>query len=257
MTIETLEKRIAGKEKAIATLEKKIQRIEAAKATNWEKNPYYYDEQDLKWAKEELASEMNVLVKYREQLKQEQEKVASRNVEALVTFLETWKEDCISYFLEEHQKYLEARKEYYAAGKQFCERFNSRRALGLTTDEINKLEADYKKLRETFKQRWRHVIQFDQGSLSWEETMRKHLEIEKNRKYDDIIKRTNKVVGKIADASGLHVGAKGDLNGIIIGTEGKAKVETIGAGGYNEDVILESGRHGQCYHFRTLIHEIN
>ena len=28
---------------------------------------------------------------------------------------------------------------------------------------------------------------------------------------------------------------------------------TIGAGGYNEHVILDSGRHGQCYHYRLLI----
>ena len=38
----------------------------------------------------------------------------------------------------------------------------------------------------------------------------------------------------------------GDINGIIVGTEGKAKIQTIGAGGYNI----------QCFHFRTLIHEI-
>jgi hypothetical protein len=46
-TIEFIQKRIDGKLKEIATLEKKIARIEQAKATNWEKNPYYYSERDL------------------------------------------------------------------------------------------------------------------------------------------------------------------------------------------------------------------
>ena len=50
----------------------------------------------------------------------------------------------------------------------------------------------------------------------------------------------------ITDAAALYIGPEGDINGIIVGTEGKAKIQTIGAGGYNI----------QCFHFRTLIHEI-
>lgn len=72
------------------------------------------------------------------------------------------------------------------------------------------------------------------------------LEAEKNRKYDFIIERTNEIVGQITDASNLTIGAKGDLNGFILGTKGSAKVQTIGAGGYNI----------QCFHFRTLIHKM-
>ena len=75
--------------------------------------------------------------------------------------------------------------------------------------------------------------------------LNKDLDDEANRKYDFIIERTNAIVGKITDASALKVGAKGDLNGYIKGENGKAKVQTIGAGGYNI----------QCFHFRTLIHE--
>ena len=74
--------------------------------------------------------------------------------------------------------------------------------------------------------------------------LEKDLKDEAERKYDFIIERTNAIVGEITDASGLKVGAKGDLNGYIKGTRGMAKVQTIGAGGYNI----------QCFHFRTLIH---
>ena len=73
----------------------------------------------------------------------------------------------------------------------------------------------------------------------------KDLDEEANRKYDFIIERTNAIVGEITDASGLSVGSKQDLNGYIVGKRGVAKVQTIGAGGYNV----------QCFHFRTLIHE--
>jgi len=38
----------------------------------------------------------------------------------------------------------------------------------------------------------------------------------------------------------------GDVNGLIWSDKGKAKVQTIGAGGYNI----------QCYHFRCLVHEV-
>lgn len=76
--------------------------------------------------------------------------------------------------------------------------------------------------------------------------LEKTMEEEKKAKLADLIARINKVVGTITDASCLTIGGKGDINGFVVGTEGKARVETIGAGGYN---IV-------CFHFRTLIHEI-
>lgn len=80
-----------------------------------------------------------------------------------------------------------------------------------------------------------------------ESKLLKDLKAEANAKYDDIIERTNKIVGEITDASELRINAKGNLDGIISGTRGKASVTTIEAGGYNI----------QCYHFRTLIKPFN
>lgn len=53
-------------------------------------------------------------------------------------------------------------------------------------------------------------------------------------------------VGDITDASQLHIGYTGGIEGIICGTKGKVRIQTIDAGGYNI----------QCYHFRTLIHDL-
>ena len=76
--------------------------------------------------------------------------------------------------------------------------------------------------------------------------LEKAMEEEKRAKLIDLIGRIMGTVGTITDAAALHIGPEGDINGYIVGTEGKAKIQTIGAGGYNI----------QCFHFRTLIHEM-
>lgn len=83
--------------------------------------------------------------------------------------------------------------------------------------------------------------------------LEKEIEQEKNNKLIDLMTRVSKITGEILDATYLYIADDGNLNGYIIGRDGKAEVETIGAGGYNEHVILESGRHGMCFHYRVLI----
>lgn len=76
---------------------------------------------------------------------------------------------------------------------------------------------------------------------------------EKLNKYYDLCDRISKVVGEITNASDLKIGYKnGELNGIVEGTKGKAKVETVGAGGYNTDIIVNV-KHGQIFHYRVLV----
>ena len=256
MTLETLQKRIEGKQKAIESLNKKIERIEAAKATGWEKNPYYYDEGDLISANKDLESAKKALSNYQDMLRVEQEKRESRNVKVLVDFLEDWKKRSIEYFLAERAEYAIAVGEYKEQrGILNDKMFGNNHVKGF--ENLKKVRQEMNELDQQFKADWAHVTQFNRGSLGWSLTMQKYVEEEKNRKYDDIIERTNAIAGKIIDATGLAIGPKGDLNGVIIGEKGKVKVETIGAGGYNDKVILDSGRKGQRFHFRTLIHEVN
>lgn len=85
-------------------------------------------------------------------------------------------------------------------------------------------------------------IHDEQERETW---LERAMEEEKRAKLLDLIGRIMSTVGTITDAAALRIGPEGDINGYIEGTEGKAKIQTIGAGGYNI----------QCFHFRTLIHE--
>jgi hypothetical protein len=263
-SVEFITKRIEGAEKKLDKLNKKLERINKAKATNWTVNPYYYHESDLKYTIRDIEEAQKALDKYKAQLVAETEKANSRNVPAIVEFLNGWKirmtsaftEGLIEYFEEKqmvHELYNKIGHYYYKAS---------------TPEEIAYEEArkafrqkchGYYKKKE-FINRWGNPdsteVKVRDGEYEWlrpycnESTMEealnkleKDLTQEWNRKYDFIIVRTNEIVGTITDATNLKVGAKGDLNGYIIGTKGTAKVQTIGAGGYNI----------QCFHFRTLI----
>lgn len=76
--------------------------------------------------------------------------------------------------------------------------------------------------------------------------LNKTLDKECQHKYDDLCNRISAIVGTIEDVSNLHIASTGQLNGIVIGSNGTAKVETIGAGGWNI----------QCWHYRTLVNRL-
>lgn len=243
-SIEFIKKRIEGAEKKLEKLNKKMERIQIAKASDYkENNPYYYSDYDLRSTTREIAETESNLAKYKEQLQKENEKAASRNVKVISDFLDRWLKDCILWFESEEVKYQAELIEYYRKDREYCERFNRRNQ---TPEERKEDRKAHNEMKNKFSAKWSHVTQFNHGSLSWHETMIKDLEAEKIRKYDDIIRRTNDIVGEITDASFLEIAPNGNLNGVIIGTRGKASVQTIGAGGYNI----------QCFHFRTLIHKL-
>lgn len=251
-SIEFITKRIEGKQKEITKLESKLSRIQKAQASNWENNPYYYGEDDLRWTLKDLAAAREALAKYEAQLTAENEKAASRNVTVILEFLEKWKSEVMAYYVDRFAKYLVACEEYCEKSREHADWFNHG---GWKQENAKQIDEEYRKYIKAFKKCWgemeRYTLrEYNPDTATHErvfnrERLQKELDQEAIEKYDDIIERTNAICGKITDARGLWVSAKGDLDGIIIGERGTAKVQTIGAGGYNI----------QCFHFRTLVHE--
>ena len=254
-TIEYLNKRLEGKLKEIEKLGKKIERMNKAKATNWEVNPYCYNERDLKWAERDLTAAKEAKADLEKKLGQAIEKSQSRNIKAILDFLDTWREKVTDYYVSSFDKYLIAKAAYHEEDHAYTEWYNSE-SWKISKEERQKKVDEHRKASRDFAERWSFMFPYIKRELNKEayryeevldlEKLAKELKAEADAKYDDIIERTNEITGKITDASALSVGAKGELNGFIIGERGTAKVETIGAGGHNI----------QCYHFRTLIHKI-
>lgn len=268
-SVDFITKRIEGKKKELDKLNKKLERIRKVEAQGWEDpNPYYYSEYDLKVTLKDIEVAQKALKDYEAQLMAETEKANSRNVPAIVEFLNGWKARVTSHFINGLMEYYMEKEYVHNLYKEIANWSYSkydRSPEQIAYEEArqtfhNRCSGYYEK--KEFINRWGkpdyNEVKVRDGEYEWlkpynsattmEEALNKlekDLAQEWNRKYDFIIERTNEIVGTITDASNLKVGAKADLNGYIIGTRGTAKVQTIGAGGYNI----------QCFHFRTLINE--
>lgn len=257
-SVEFIMNRIEGAKKKIAKLESKLERIKAAEATNWEINPYYYHKDDLKWTGRDLEDAKKSLAKYEQELEEANQKAASRNVPAITEFLDNWKIRMREMYEKAFEEYPAAYAAYQEDIKPYeMDYFEERKMKRENPDKWIEIKEARDNINEAFNMRFGFIQPYIERAYDHEAftyslwafdnlKLEKDLTDEYNRKYDFIIERTNKIVETITDASNLKVGAKGDLNGYIIGTKGKAKVQTIGAGGYNI----------QCYHFRTLINRL-
>lgn len=267
-SVEFITKRIEGKEKELNKLNKKLERIRKVEAQNWQDpNPYYYSERDLRYTLRDIEEAQKALEGYKAQLATETEKANSRNVPAIVEFLNGWKARVTSAYTEGFIEYYEEKEMvhelYNKIGHYYYEATTAEEIAYETARKAFRQKCNGYYEKKDFINRWgkpdTKEVKVRDGEYEWlkpyngESTMEealkkleKDLTNEWNRKYDFIIERTNEIVGTITDASNLKVGMKGDLNGYIIGTKGTAKVQTIGAGGYNI----------QIFHFRTLINEM-
>ena len=271
ISIETLNKRIQNKEAELIKLEKKLERILKAEESNYQdNNPYYYNEYDKKCCLRDIEFAKDDIDRYKKQLQINIEKTNSRDVKIIIDFLNQWKERVYNYYKEDLSKYYIEKAEMKKLYDEFSKlSYAERYELG-ENSEYHKARHNLHCKLNGYKERrtfinswgkedhtdvkvkdgeWEHLNHYVERCNSLEEALKlldKELEQEKNRKYDFIIDRVNKIVGQITDAQNLKISGDGELNGVIIGTKSKASVETVGCAGYNI----------QCYHFRCYVREI-
>lgn len=249
-------------------------------ALYWEICEVESKQSDIKGANNKLENAEEILAGWQAKLSAEIEKerfLEGNAPEVIKEFLEEWKQKSYQWHVKKLGAYRELKeqlgKEGYEAHVQFVkshpveyanyldengeikEYYQGRHDLHNVwprkplEDYLKEKELDYKSIKEK-------LINFagllvirmdemynDEDALKW---LAKELEAEKKRKMINLIYRINEIVGSIEDAEYLKVDVNGNLNGIVKGSKGSAKVETIGAGGWNI----------QCFHYRCLVHEV-
>lgn len=206
-------------------------------------------EDDLERLHKEVKELQERLQKYETDLQVIIEKENSRDIKVILDFLENWKEEVKKFYNRQTEDWISTLKDYWKEESKFCEWFNQHFEERRNKDLLKEMKRPVEEAKEIhagFNYLDRYMERQNGEYILNMELLQKDLDQEANRKYDFIIERTNAIVGQITDASALTIGNKGDLNGFIKGTKGTAKVQTIGAGGWNI----------QCFHFRTLINEV-
>lgn len=279
MTHEDLKLKVINAESKVAkreaVLKKHREQLAKLIAKGADSFDIHIKEGDIKSATEKLAEAREILGNWKAKLDERISTDAyleANAPEILKTFLEGWKQQAIVYYREKRVRFLKFRSDLRQREREArLEALNALPELERQREILKGRElSDYdlanlwprkavdafleerglgyrqiqKKLAETGDAVTFRLVEI-RDEAEREAWLEKEMEAEKRAKLLDLIARINKVVGTITDASGLYIGNNGEINGIILGTEGKAKVETIGAGGYNI----------QCFHFRTLIHE--
>ena len=244
-----------------------------------EKNADAYDirikKDDIESAKRKLEEAEKILDNWKGKLDERisaDDYLEANAPEILKDFLENWKQHAIAYYRQRRLDFIEFKKNLRA--QERAARLEALQTLP-SLERVRKLYEgrevtdydlanlwprkdvdkflherglDYCQIQKKIKDEGDSVtfrlleIRDEQEREAW---LERAMEEEKRAKLIDLIGRIMSTVGTITDAAALRIGPEGDINGYIVGTEGKAKIQTIGAGGYNI----------QCYHFRTLIHE--
>ena len=287
MTIQDYEQRIAKSEEKLLKIEKKIKKWEDnksdknfAKHFDWlqddvgwhlgwdgDKRVYgTYDEfkikkykqwedecnQEIKYANREKEDTITIINKYKNAIALLQEKDSKPVIQIFKDFFNRWKEEIKEYV----KPWLDT---YYKLNSKINDLYNHRFSfedLGFKTKqeykeklkELEERESDIKNdafVRVAIEKRYKYS----------EEEFNKYLNDYMNDRYFELVDKVTNIVGQIEDVSDLHVGHDGRLNGKVFGNLGGAKIETIRAGGYNDNIIVNVKR-GQCLHYRVLVHPI-
>lgn len=215
--------------------------------------------------------------------------VNGKDVNVIVEFLNNWEKEVTTYWMKRFEYFENKHESYYNAviknSIEYMINYNSWEHKEQITEmwkdspyvefyptyEEYKQNANYRdkcseairsalrELEEEYESHFSIRVIEKWGKSKWnpnketfETNMRKDIAKEKDRKYDQLIKDCENIVGKIIDMSHIKVGVKGDLEGYVIGTNGECELWTKGCGGFNENVIVNV-KHGQIFHFRFYV----
>ncbi len=239
MTIEELQKRIEDKQQKIAKMERNLPKYfvseeftkicdrffttgDRTELNEYKKShdlwclPEYYSKRyDLEDAKATLK-------KYQDQLEKERVKTeALANLPKVVT---SFRDDLIACW----DMFDKAKRE------DIISMYNR--------------DMDYRtnvyEIREKYGSSWRDFLYISDEKIH-ESNVK-----DANKLIIDFLNRVSGITGTITDYKGLHLSRSNEgytiINGLVIGEKGKAKVESIGAGGYNI----------QRYHIRVLVKDV-
>lgn len=189
-------------------------------------------------------------------------------VEVIWDFLTEWETKCIEWYKNNAERYFELSESFIDDSKQYELEYEERNVKPDSDDYL--VRSKYDRIKRAYLNaykenyfneiatltkditdiRYKYENNSITGVISYtvdENKLNKIITQEKERKYKDLVKRVEAVVGTITNAENLTIGNQnGELNGYIEGTNGKCSVETISAGGYNI----------QCFHYRVIIHKI-
>lgn len=239
--------------------------------------------------RDEIAKEEKKVADRKASIESHSVSVNGKDVNVIVEFLNNWEKEVTDYWMERFEYFEKEHKSYYKSviessieymitynswehTEQITEMWkNSPYVEFYPTYEEYKQNAKYRdkcseairsalhELGEEYESRF-SIKQIEKwGKSKWnpnketfETNMRKDIAKEKDRKYDQLIKDVEGIVGKIIDMSHIKIGVKKDLEGYVVGTDGEAELWTSGAGGFNTNVIVNV-KHGQCFHFRFYV----
>ena len=236
---------------------------------------YEYKLDDVKNNEKKLKELYKDLEKYTNLLEVERKKKDDINnliPDCLKQFLEQWKNKCKEYYTDLANRLIEVSFKEYEVTKEELQKlyvtktdFKTREKKIIRRYEDSELdniiEDSYLNDIASYQIRQRYIEDFrekyfttdlmvidkiiDYNTINFE-ALEKILNNEVEAKKEMFIERIKEVVGVIEDLTDLSIGDNGEINGIVIGKKCKARVQTIGAGGYNI----------QCYHFRVLVNKI-
>ena len=219
-------------------------------------NLNYDDEIALNYFREKkgLVDELNQrLEKYENSLKSLDSFEKQDKVKAIWDFLLMWKENFFNYIKENaeylydlHRNYEDELKKYK---EEHPEEFNTGNWRLNYHNELKFTDRYYAPIHNLTRTVYIRAGKVDEKKLN--NILDKDIE----SKYKNLEIKIKKVCGDIVDASNLRIANNGMINGYIIGTLGKAWVETIVAGGYNQDIIVNT-KHGQIAHYRVLVKKV-